>query len=74
MYTITFDWSLLKIIKFLLAYAGSHFVQAVCTVVSILACVPLGELFFFHLILIRKVSDQETGYYFQFSGAIADCF
>uniref|UniRef100_A0A6N2L717 S-acyltransferase n=1 Tax=Salix viminalis TaxID=40686 RepID=A0A6N2L717_SALVM len=29
-------------------------VVAVCTVVSILACVPLGELFFFHLILIRK--------------------
>ncbi|RQP01165.2 hypothetical protein POPTR_016G018400v4 [Populus trichocarpa] len=29
-------------------------VVAVCTVVSILACVPLGELFFFHMILIRK--------------------
>lgn len=29
-------------------------VVAVCTVVSLLACVPLGELFFFHLILIRK--------------------
>ncbi|KAL3502385.1 hypothetical protein ACH5RR_036834 [Cinchona calisaya] len=29
-------------------------VVAVCTAVSILACVPLGELFFFHMILIRK--------------------
>lgn len=29
--------------------------QAVCTAVSLLACVPLGELFFFHMILIRKV-------------------
>ncbi|XP_027909458.1 probable protein S-acyltransferase 19 isoform X1 [Vigna unguiculata] len=29
-------------------------VVVVCTVVSILACVPLGELFFFHMILIRK--------------------
>uniref|UniRef100_A0A6N2K5E4 S-acyltransferase n=1 Tax=Salix viminalis TaxID=40686 RepID=A0A6N2K5E4_SALVM len=29
-------------------------VVAVCTVVSILACVPLSELFFFHMILIRK--------------------
>ncbi|KAL9296226.1 hypothetical protein ACSQ67_022122 [Phaseolus vulgaris] len=33
-------------------------VVVVCTVVSILACVPLGELFFFHMILIRKVSDS----------------
>lgn len=24
-----------------------------------LACIPLGELFFFHMILIRKVSHQE---------------
>ncbi|KAI7980277.1 putative protein S-acyltransferase 19 [Camellia lanceoleosa] len=30
-------------------------VVAVCTAVSMLACVPLGELFFFHMILIRKV-------------------
>ncbi|KAE8708070.1 putative protein S-acyltransferase 19 [Hibiscus syriacus] len=29
-------------------------VVAVCTAVSFLACVPLGELFFFHIILIRK--------------------
>ncbi|GAV58568.1 zf-DHHC domain-containing protein [Cephalotus follicularis] len=29
-------------------------VVAICTAVSILACVPLGELFFFHMILIRK--------------------
>ncbi|KAJ8759858.1 hypothetical protein K2173_009959 [Erythroxylum novogranatense] len=29
-------------------------VVAVCTTVSILACIPLGELFFFHMILIRK--------------------
>ncbi|CAN4096755.1 unnamed protein product [Withania somnifera] len=29
-------------------------VVAVCTAVSLLACVPLGELFFFHMILIRK--------------------
>ncbi|XP_031254147.1 probable protein S-acyltransferase 19 isoform X2 [Pistacia vera] len=26
----------------------------ICTGVSILACIPLGELFFFHMILIRK--------------------
>ncbi|XP_031375910.1 probable protein S-acyltransferase 19, partial [Punica granatum] len=29
-------------------------VVAVCTVVSVLACVPLGELFLFHFILMRK--------------------
>ncbi|PIN12139.1 DHHC-type Zn-finger protein [Handroanthus impetiginosus] len=29
-------------------------VVAICTALSILACVPLGELFFFHMILIRK--------------------
>ncbi|CAK9135560.1 unnamed protein product [Ilex paraguariensis] len=29
-------------------------VVAVCTAVSLLACLPLGELFFFHTILIRK--------------------
>lgn len=29
-------------------------VVAVCTAVSMLACVPLGELFFFHMILIKK--------------------
>lgn len=29
-------------------------VVAVCTSVSLLACVPLGELFFFHMILIKK--------------------
>ncbi|XP_058195451.1 probable protein S-acyltransferase 19 isoform X2 [Rhododendron vialii] len=29
-------------------------VVAVCTAVSLLACVPLGELLFFHVILIRK--------------------
>ncbi|CAN0890730.1 Probable protein S-acyltransferase 19 [Linum grandiflorum] len=29
-------------------------VVAVCTAVSIMACIPLGELFFFHMILIRK--------------------
>ncbi|CAI9772573.1 unnamed protein product [Fraxinus pennsylvanica] len=29
-------------------------VVIVCTAVSLLACIPLGELFFFHMILIRK--------------------
>lgn len=29
-------------------------VVALCTAVSMVACVPLGELFFFHIILIRK--------------------
>ncbi|XP_047316591.1 probable protein S-acyltransferase 19 [Impatiens glandulifera] len=29
-------------------------VVAICTSVSVLACVPLGELLFFHIILIRK--------------------
>lgn len=29
-------------------------VVAICTAVSLLACVPLAELFFFHMILIRK--------------------
>lgn len=29
-------------------------VVAICTAVSVLACVPLSELFFFHMILIRK--------------------
>ncbi|KAJ4981605.1 hypothetical protein NE237_032442 [Protea cynaroides] len=29
-------------------------VVAVCSAVSLLACLPLGELFFFHVILIRK--------------------
>ncbi|XP_015575908.1 probable protein S-acyltransferase 19 isoform X2 [Ricinus communis] len=29
-------------------------VVAVCTAVSLLACIPLGELFFFHMILIKK--------------------
>ncbi|XP_024378493.1 protein S-acyltransferase 21 [Physcomitrium patens] len=29
-------------------------VVAVCTGVALLACIPLGELFFFHLILIKK--------------------
>ncbi|KAG0478056.1 hypothetical protein HPP92_012775 [Vanilla planifolia] len=29
-------------------------VVAVCTAVALLACVPLGELFFFHIILIKK--------------------
>ncbi|KAI4324577.1 hypothetical protein MLD38_030052 [Melastoma candidum] len=29
-------------------------VVVVCTAVSMLACVPLGELFFFHMLLIRK--------------------
>ncbi|GMH14988.1 hypothetical protein Nepgr_016829 [Nepenthes gracilis] len=29
-------------------------IVAVCAAVSMLACVPLGELFFFHMILIRK--------------------
>ncbi|KAK1325846.1 putative S-acyltransferase [Acorus calamus] len=29
-------------------------VVAICTAVSLLACVPLGELFFFHIILIKK--------------------
>lgn len=43
--------------------------QAVCTAVSLLACIPLGELFFFHMILIRKVRGQEIDYYFHFSSA-----
>ncbi|KAJ4976147.1 hypothetical protein NE237_001253 [Protea cynaroides] len=29
-------------------------VVAICSTVSLLACLPLGELFFFHIILIRK--------------------
>ncbi|KAH7679107.1 palmitoyltransferase protein [Dioscorea alata] len=29
-------------------------IVAICTAVSLLACVPLGELFFFHMILIKK--------------------
>ncbi|URE33306.1 DHHC palmitoyltransferase [Musa troglodytarum] len=29
-------------------------VVAICTAVSIVACIPLGELFFFHMILIKK--------------------
>ncbi|XP_073296321.1 probable protein S-acyltransferase 19 [Primulina huaijiensis] len=29
-------------------------VVALCTALSLMACVPLGELFFFHMILIRK--------------------
>ncbi|XP_068654141.1 probable protein S-acyltransferase 19 isoform X2 [Aristolochia californica] len=29
-------------------------VVAICSAVSLLACAPLGELFFFHMILIRK--------------------
>ncbi|XP_057955187.1 probable protein S-acyltransferase 19 isoform X4 [Malania oleifera] len=29
-------------------------VVAVCTAVSLLACLPLGELFFFHMLLIKK--------------------
>jgi hypothetical protein len=29
--------------------------QAISTFVSFLASIPLGELFFFHMILIRKV-------------------
>ncbi|XP_020528623.1 probable protein S-acyltransferase 19 isoform X1 [Amborella trichopoda] len=29
-------------------------IVVICTAVSLLACVPLGELFFFHMILIRK--------------------
>ncbi|XP_020100679.1 probable protein S-acyltransferase 19 isoform X3 [Ananas comosus] len=29
-------------------------VVAICTAVSLLACFPLGELFFFHMILMRK--------------------
>lgn len=29
-------------------------VVAICSAVSLLACVPLGELFFFHMILMRK--------------------
>lgn len=29
-------------------------IVGICTAVSLLACVPLGELFFFHMILIKK--------------------
>ncbi|XP_074590219.1 putative protein S-acyltransferase 19 [Curcuma longa] len=29
-------------------------VVAICTALSIVACIPLGELFFFHMILIKK--------------------
>ncbi|RQO91056.1 hypothetical protein POPTR_005G254366v4 [Populus trichocarpa] len=35
-------------------------VVALCTFVSLLATVPLGELFFFHLILIRKGSQHTS--------------
>ena len=30
--------------------------QGLCTAVSMLALFPLGELFFFHMLLIKKVS------------------
>lgn len=43
--------------------------QGVCTVVSILACVPLGELFLFHFILMRKVWILET----HFSVSVISC-
>lgn len=36
--------------------------QIICTAVSLLACVPLGELFFFHMILVRKVSCQSANF------------
>ena len=32
--------------------------QALCIAVSLLATVPLAELFFFHIILIRKVGRE----------------
>lgn len=38
-----------------LIFCFSFLFQALCTAVSLLATVPLGELFFFHIILIRKV-------------------
>lgn len=34
--------------------------QGLCTAVSILALFPLGELFFFHMLLIKKVSMEEV--------------
>lgn len=39
-----------------------NFEQVICSAVSLLACVPLGELFFFHMILIRKVSSRENSH------------
>lgn len=35
-------------------------VQVICSAVSLLACVPLVELFFFHMILIRKVCSRKV--------------
>lgn len=32
--------------------------QGLCTAVSMLALFPLGELFFFHMLLIKKVSAE----------------
>jgi len=32
--------------------------QGIFTLLSLVACIPLGELFFFHIILIRKVCMQ----------------
>lgn len=44
---------------------GMCLVQAVCTALSVLACVPLGELFFFHMILIRKVGAGGLLFYLE---------
>jgi palmitoyltransferase len=35
-------------------------VVGLCTAVSMLALFPLGELFFFHMLLIKKVSMEEV--------------
>jgi hypothetical protein len=35
-------------------------VVGLCTAVAIFACFPLGELLFFHMLLIKKVSGKET--------------
>jgi len=37
-----------------------QFMQGLCTAVSMLALFPLGELFFFHMLLIKKVSMEEV--------------
>src|SRR4051812_12509455 len=34
------------------------YLQGIFTLLSLVACFPLGELFFFHMLLVRKVVSQ----------------
>ena len=68
------DWGLLhKTITILTK--KPLWLQALGTALSMLASVPLGELFFFHMILIRKVSDFSTCHYFCpiLGGLVQEC-